>query len=233
MREFLATTFVGGAPLSPMAILSRLVAAFVLGWVVSWIYGRTTKGADGGASLPTTLVLLCVLIAMVTQVIGDNVARAFSLVGALSIVRFRTVVRDTRDTAFVIFAVAVGMATGSQNLWVALIGLAVGGSAAFAMSFLNRNGGNGGGSGAEPDLALRVRAALGTELERVLGGSLGDFAEAHRMTSIGTAKQGTSIEAGYELKLRSGRTAEELLRELNRIEGMQEVRLVRKGYEES
>ena len=49
-------------------------------------------------------------IAMVTQVTGQNVALAFSLVGALSIVRFRTVVQDTNDTAFVIFAVAGGMA---------------------------------------------------------------------------------------------------------------------------
>ena len=50
-------------------------------------------------------MLLTILIAMVTMVIGNNMARAFGLVGALSIVRFRTVVEDTRDTAFVIFAV--------------------------------------------------------------------------------------------------------------------------------
>src|SRR2546430_16835316 len=60
-----------------------------------------------------------------TQVIGDNVARAFSLVGALSIVRFRTVVRDTQDTAFVIFAVIVGMAVGADHVWVGIVGLAV------------------------------------------------------------------------------------------------------------
>src|SRR3712207_7566184 len=57
-------------------------------------------------------VLLAVLVALVTLVIGDSTARAFGLVGALSIVRFRTVVEDTRDTAFVIYAVAVGMAAG-------------------------------------------------------------------------------------------------------------------------
>ena len=70
---------------------------------------------DEAESFTVTLVLLTILIAMVTQVIGDNVARAFSLVGALSIVRFRTVVRDTQDTAYVIFAVAVGMAVGSES----------------------------------------------------------------------------------------------------------------------
>lgn len=71
------------------------------------------------------MLVLSVLIAMVTEVIGDSVARAFSLVGALSIVRFRTVVRDTQDTAYVIFAVAVGMAVGASNPWVAAIGIAV------------------------------------------------------------------------------------------------------------
>src|SRR3712207_7408096 len=60
-------------------------------------------------------VLLAVLVALVTLVIGDSTARAFGLVGALSIVRFRTVVEDTRDTAFVIFAVALGMAAGRSE----------------------------------------------------------------------------------------------------------------------
>ena len=67
-------------------------------------------------------MLLSALIAMVAQVVGNNAALAFSLVGALSIVRFRTVVRDTEDTAFVIFAVVVGMSVGVHNLMVASIG---------------------------------------------------------------------------------------------------------------
>ena len=78
-------------------------------------------------------MLLSILIAMVTQVVGDNVARAFSLVGALSIVRFRTVVRDTQDTAYVIFAVAIGMAIGAHHFWVALAGVGVVALAAFMM----------------------------------------------------------------------------------------------------
>ncbi|MDZ4830382.1 MAG: hypothetical protein SGJ09_09330 [Phycisphaerae bacterium] len=60
-----------------------------------------------------------------TMVIGSSVARAFSLVGALSLVRFRTVVDDTRDTAFVIFALIVGMAAGtsifSPHFWAFLL----------------------------------------------------------------------------------------------------------------
>src|SRR6185503_4501947 len=73
-------------------LFARLLLAALLGFAVAWIYRRNRKTTDIIASFPTTLILLSILIAMVTQVIGNNVARAFSLVGALSIVRFRTVV---------------------------------------------------------------------------------------------------------------------------------------------
>src|SRR5262245_34872908 len=86
--------------------ITRLGLSLAAGFVVAGVYvlgmGRRREES---ATLPTTLVLLTVVIAVVTLVIGNSVARAFGLVGALSIVRFRTVVEDTRDTAFVIFAV--------------------------------------------------------------------------------------------------------------------------------
>jgi hypothetical protein len=77
-------------------------------------FGLTHRGEQppGHGFIPT-LVLLTVLIALVTKVIGNNSARAFSLVGTLALFRFRTVVEDTRDTAFVIFAVVIGMAVGA------------------------------------------------------------------------------------------------------------------------
>src|SRR5881394_4628139 len=133
MPDFLKSAFVSGPSVAPLDVLIRLLAALVLGGLVAWIYRRTRKSTEVAASFPVTLVLLSVLIAMLTQVIGDNVARAFSLVGALSIVRFRTVVRDTQDTAYVIFAVVVGMAVGANNIWVSVIGLVVIGVAAFLL----------------------------------------------------------------------------------------------------
>src|SRR6476661_7267657 len=109
----------------PLAVFLRLIVAMLLGACVAFIYRRTRYASQTTSSFTVTLVLLAILIAMVTQVIGDNVARAFSLVGALSIVRFRTVVRDTQDTAYVIFAVATGMALAANHPLVALCGLVV------------------------------------------------------------------------------------------------------------
>src|SRR5262245_57997963 len=148
--------FFGAAalPAEPIGVIVfRLGVAMLFGGVVAFVYRRTRRVAAG--SFTTTLLLLSILIAMVTQVIGDNVARAFSLVGALSIVRFRTVVRDTQDTAYVIAAVAVGMAVGAGHFGVAIAGLGMLAVAAFAM--MSPVAGNGPASPEDLPFTLTVR----------------------------------------------------------------------------
>ena len=166
-------------------------------------------------------MLLSILIAMVTQVIGDNVARAFSLVGALSIVRFRTVVRDTVDTAFVIFAVAVGMAVGASHPVVALSGIAIVGTAAWIMT-RGQTAING-----DAPYRLEVRVGLGHDADSILALPLKEHARTRQLTSIATAKQGMAIEVVYRIELQSDASAVDLVKALNRIEGVQNVALAR------
>src|SRR5262245_64464158 len=102
MPDWLHGSFQHDLDVSLLLLVVRLAVAFALGCVVAGIYRLTHGKANGqSAGLMATLVLLTVLIGMVTLVIGNSVARAFSLVRAPAIVRFRTVVQDTRDTAIV------------------------------------------------------------------------------------------------------------------------------------
>ena len=229
MPEFLKEPFATGPKVSPTDVLVRLALALLFGGLVSWIYCRTRKHEPITPSFPTTLVLLSVLIAMVTQVIGDNVARAFSLVGALSIVRFRTIVRDTQDTAYVIFAVVVGMAVGAKNPWVAIIGLGVGGFAAAVMMKLRP----GQVADEDPDYVLSLRVGLGQDLNKILDGQCDAHLTDRKLLSMGTGKQGISLTAIYQVRLRQGASADELVRILNRTEGVQSVQLERRGWEEN
>ena len=222
MPELLANPF-PASPATALDAMLRLLMALGLGAIVIWIYRRTSEPELASSSFPATLLLLAVLIAMVTQVIGDSVARAFSLVGALSIVRFRTVVRDTRDTAFVIFAVVVGMAAGAGSLVVALGGLVVTGLAAFLM----REPTAPGVAEQAPPFALTLRVALGQPIEEIVAAGQ-PYLATWRLLSIGTAKQGLSVEATYEARLRNGAGAEALVKTLNRVEGVQSVELVRR-----
>jgi Domain of unknown function (DUF4956) len=210
----------------PLIVLARLVGSMLLGGVVAWIYQRTRPASDTSSSLSVTLVLLAILIAMVTQVIGDNVARAFSLVGALSIVRFRTVVRDTVDTAFVIFAVAVGMAAGAGHPSVAVSGIAVVGLAAWTMKRRQ--------TGIENEITylLQVRIGLGHDVESVLAPALSAHVRSRRLVAMSTAKQGMAIEAIYRIELQKEPSAAELLKALNRIEGVQSVSINRETTED-
>ncbi len=217
MPEFLSSLEMTG-PLSPLHVLFRLLVAAALGALVAWVYRRTRT--EIAPTFPATLVLLAVLIAMVTQVIGDSVARAFSLVGALSIVRFRTVVRDTQDTAFVIFAVVVGMASGASDPRIAAIGIVVVGGVAFIMR--PRNGGTGESAG---PFVLNLRVGAGQDLDGEVGGALDAVASERRLVSVGTTRQGLAIEATYLLRLQPRRTPGEVVKALNRIEGVQSVAL--------
>src|SRR4029450_1705501 len=219
MPDFL-TTALQPLPPSSFGVLVRLVIAMIAGGVVTLIY-RLTRAADETApSFSVTLVLLSILIAMVTQVIGDNVARAFSLVGALSIVGFRTIVRDTQDTAYVIFAVAVGMAIGAGHPGLAMSGVGVIGFAAFVV----RRGVVAVTVRHDPFL-LNVRLGLGHDATAVLGPVFDRHLVARHLVSIGTAKQGMAIELSYRAALKREENAGEFVKALNRLDGVQAVSL--------
>jgi hypothetical protein len=205
-------------------IVIRLVAAAVLGGAVAVIYRATRPGSAVTQAFLRTLVLLSIMIAMVTQVIGTNVAMAFSLVGALSIVRFRTVVRDIEDTAFVICAVVIGMAAGASQVRLALTGLVVVLLTAIVMRSRPAR---------TPDalawFTLSVRVGLGHDAETLIGGTLDKFASDRRVMSMATARQGMSIDITYETRLRKDSVPDDLVKALNRIEGIQSVELQRRA----
>ncbi len=194
-------------------------------WPSLGIYRATRPKAYVTPSFPVTLVLLSALIAMVTQVIGNNIAMAFSLVGALSIVRFRTVVRDTEDTAFVIFAVVVGMSVGAHNLMVALTGLVLVGLTVFLMKPRRR----APAAIDEAQYQVTVRVGLGHDVEPLLAPALDEFLVRRQLVSIGTVKQGMSVEVAYAGALREGQKPESLVKSLNRLDGVQSVDLVRQA----
>jgi hypothetical protein len=225
--DFLQAPFSGSPVIHPLEILTRLVIAMAFGGLVALVYRRTRPADDAVASFSVTLVLLTILISMVTQVIGDSVARAFSLVGALSIVRFRTVVRDTQDTAYVIFAVVVGMATGGSNPWVALIGIAVVAVAAAIMKSQR-----GVPPAAQLPYLLQVRLGVGHDANMVLGPSLDQHAVKRRLISMATGRQGMSLDVSYRAALRTEESAVELVKALNRVDGVQSVALQRADEED-
>lgn len=94
-------------------VLSILMAS-VFNVILAKFYTVTHEGYSYSRSFVHSIVLVGVTIALIMVIIGSNIARAFALVGAMSIVRFRNPVKDSRDLVFVFAAIAIGMACGTQ-----------------------------------------------------------------------------------------------------------------------
>ena len=121
----------------PQQIVINLFLSFVLGVVISVVYKKTHKGLSYSQSFMVTNIFVAVIVCMVIMIIGNSLARAFALVGALSIIRFRTVVKDTKDTAYIFWSLAAGMASGTSSYFLALAGTTIITLIAFSLHHLN------------------------------------------------------------------------------------------------
>ncbi|MDA9934853.1 DUF4956 domain-containing protein [Rubripirellula sp.] len=95
--------------------------AFVLSLITGYMYRVTHRGPSYSQSTVHTMVIMSVVVALIMLIIGSNIARAFSLVGALSIIRFRNAVKESRDVAFFFVAMAIGMACGTGFMSLATV----------------------------------------------------------------------------------------------------------------
>ncbi|MBS0207285.1 MAG: DUF4956 domain-containing protein [Planctomycetes bacterium] len=200
---------------SAPTVVTRLILAWAAGWFIS-LLARSNRVPDQDNTFPPTLILLSVLIAIVTQIIGNNVARAFSLVGALSIVRFRTAVPTTRDIAYVLAAVVIGMAIGAGQIVVAALGM----MAVVAVSFVNLGRGPAQLS-TTPVGALTMQLTLGGNA--VANEFLKRVCDRFTLVAISTARKGAAMSYTYRVFLRPETAPSEVIEELNRLEVVESI----------
>ncbi|GLW35597.1 DUF4956 domain-containing protein [Actinoplanes regularis] len=106
-------------------IAAVMALSFLLSSLVAWVYRFTHRNVSYSQSYVQTLVVLGMLISLIMLVVGSNIARAFALVGALSVVRFRNAIKETRDVGFIFLVMGVGMATGTRFYTLAIVAAVV------------------------------------------------------------------------------------------------------------
>lgn len=106
---------------TPTQLIISLGSAFAIGIFLAFIYQRTSRDRNNNQGFALTLAVLPAILAIIIMLIGSNVARAFSLAGAFSIIRFRSAPGDPRDIAQVLFALAVGLACGMGYIAYAVL----------------------------------------------------------------------------------------------------------------
>ncbi|WP_243153417.1 DUF4956 domain-containing protein [Senegalia massiliensis] len=112
----------GTSSSSPMFSIQNMIVALILGILVCITYRITYSGVAYNKRFNTSLMMLTLITTMVMNILASSLALSLGMVGALSIIRFRTAVKDPRDTTYIFWAIAIGLGAGSSNYYVVAIG---------------------------------------------------------------------------------------------------------------
>ena len=106
---------------SPTEVIINLILSFFLGLFISYVYKNTHKGMSYSQSFMITNIFVAIIVCMVIMIIGNSIARAFALVGALSIIRFRTAIKEPEELVYLFFVIAIGLANGANQFLLSII----------------------------------------------------------------------------------------------------------------
>lgn len=122
MKDYLYSMIEQGGALTAEDIIAHILVSIVLGVAIYISYWFTHSGTAYSKKFNVSLITLTILTTTVMTVIGNNVALSLGMVGALSIVRFRTAIKDSRDTIYIFWTIIVGICCGVGDYFVASVG---------------------------------------------------------------------------------------------------------------
>ena len=206
---------------TPINVILSLLLAFVLGQALAWVYYFTHSGLSYSKTFVQSLVLITVVIAIIMAVIGNNIITAFGLMGALAIIRFRNVVKDTRDIVYIFFSLVIGMAAGSQRYSIAIIGTI---ALSLISIYLHLTG---FGSHRPHNGFLRFVSDGHIDPDHPALAILKRFCGNFTLISAqDEGPGGSGVEYAYQLIIRNARKNEQLLTELDEVDGIGNINLV-------
>jgi uncharacterized membrane protein YhiD involved in acid resistance len=208
-----------GTLFSPQSIILSLLLAFVLGQVLAWVYYATHSGMSYSRTFVQSLILITVVVAMVMAVIGSNIITAVGLMGALAIIRFRNIIKDTRDISFIFCSLVVGMAAGSQRYATAIVGTVILSLIALYLHL------TGFGTHQPHNGFFRFRFSGQIGPDHPITSTLKRFCRSFTLISVQDSGPGRAAEYAYQLMIRNARKNEQMLAELERIEGIEDISL--------
>lgn len=206
-------------PLSVYRVLLNLAVSLICGIIIALIYRFIYKGPSYSPTYVNSLILLAMITSLVILVIGNNLARAFGLVGAMSIIRFRTAVRDVQDIVFIFFALTVGMASGVGLHAVAFGGtLAIGLVAIILVTFNFANP-------FKADYVLQLIIASEPGKQDEINKLLKKFCNRIKIVNIKNQGEKDKLEVFYQLSIRRKYTSNTLANELTQHPSVIKVNL--------
>lgn len=208
-----------GAAYSPSDMLVNMGLALVLGMLLASVYRYTHKGLSYSQSFTLTIVFITTIVSITLMAIESSLARAFALVGALSIIRFRTVVKDTKDTAYVFAGLAVGIAAGTSNYALAVMGCAFICAVALVLHKIN--------FGADANVQFMIRFTFDeskstSNYQEVLN----KYCRHSRLLYVEPCKNGEFVNSTMDVALKNNQDLNRFVSEYTQVDGVSNVRLI-------
>jgi len=204
-------------------VVVSMVLSFVLCALIGWVYQITHRGASYTQSYVHTLVLNGMVVAVVMLIVGSNIARAFALVGALSIIRFRNAVKETRDVGFIFFTMAVGMAVGTKFYLLAIVTAVVICLVILIMTRFNWYARRVVGQ------ILKVQIPNDAQFDALFDDLFVKYTGSSELISVDSIHGGMLTELTYSVGLKKASKIQDFLAEIKKLNGNNRVTLIA-GY---
>ncbi|HET8994231.1 MAG TPA: DUF4956 domain-containing protein [Rhodococcus sp. (in: high G+C Gram-positive bacteria)] len=207
-------------------IIMSLSLSFVLSAIIGWVYRYTHKNVSYSQSYVQTLVMVGMVVALIMLVVGSNIARAFALVGALSVVRFRNAIKETRDVGFIFLVMAIGMTTGTR-FYV----LAIAATIAICLVLVLMNKFNWFKLDVQRQV-VKVQVPPEPGYTDLVSDVLIQYCTEFELVSTESVRGGALTELYYTAQLKKGKQSSDLIAALNEVNAGQRVTVLT-GYDQT
>jgi len=211
---------------SVLDITLTLGLSFVLSALIGWVYKKTHRNISYSQSYVQTLVIIGMVVAVIMLVVGSNIARAFALVGALSVIRFRNAIKETRDVGFIFLVMAIGMAVGTRFYLLAAAATVV----ILIVTYLMQRF-----DWFKLDIqrqVVKVQVPPESQYQQDVADVLVRHTREFELVSVETVRGGALTELFYSVRLKPGTTTVELIDALGEVNTGQKVTVLT-GYDQT
>lgn len=201
-------------------ILLNLILTFILVSLIAYAYKRTHRGLSYSQNFVSTIILMSLITTIAMMVIGNSLAIAFGLLGAFSIIRFRTAVKETKDTGFIFFSLVEGMAVGTDNHLIAIVSTLVLLAIIWLLHRFNF------GSMHQNNYLLTFTVAYQKNPPDSFAGIFEKYLKNSMLLNINSKNNGRSSEMVYSIRFFDEAESNNLIKELANINGVEDVHII-------
>jgi len=186
----------GGDAFGLGEVMIALVLSFALCLMLAYFYRQSHRGLSYSVSFVHAMIFLGVTVSIIMLIIGSNIARAFTLVGALSIIRFRNPIKASRDVAFIFVAMAIGMSVGTGFYLTAIVFTLFACFMAYTLTRFEI------GSTRRREMLLKVHVPQSADFNALFGELFYRSLREHALLSVEPLREGDDVELVYSLEFK-------------------------------